>query len=293
MLDVKFDRHAFIIPVTRNYLNKARIFVKSISDHMPDADIWILTHYTEERKVGYNDFADLGIQNSFVVTTCPKSDTEFREVRTYRFKFAIEISQSQGYDSIGLFDADMLLLRPIYQFFNMAKGGAILVSNNNTLLKYEPKHFKEYGFECDRTVIWPTICTVPLFINAVLHKDYLNAVWEHPSGNDLEIPSMLLPVMNLDNLVHYLNSYCWTNIHHTMLKPETFVKDTQDGLFSHQGDPIYILHGHWDDDNYVEQLIEPMKKNYGHIPKAVEIAENSIEILRRYYAKYKDEIVCV
>ena len=70
-----------------------------------------------------------------------------------------------------------------------------------------------------------------------------------------------------------------------MLKPETFVRRTSQGLFSNQGDPVYMIHGHWLYDDYINGLIGPMKKNYSD-PKIIQGAENCIKELKNEFDKY-------
>ena len=108
----------------------------------------------------------------------------------------------------------------------------------------------------------------------------------NPSGNDLESINLLIIAMGLLDSVYHLTTYSWNNIHHSQLKPETFAKMTDDGLYSHQGENIYALHGHWLDEAYVKELINPMIKNYGNIPKAIDTAKNAINDICKVFRSY-------
>ena len=85
----------------------------------------------------------------------------------------------------------------------------------------------------------------------------------------------------------YLNSYQFTNIHHTMLKPDTYARKTDDGLYTQMGEPIYMIHGHWQEDKYMKNLMEPMEKNYGNYPNALKYAEAAIREIKKEYDRYK------
>lgn len=298
------SNYAFIFPATKNYLHEARPLVKSLGINMPDTDLHILT-VDGEYRVNVEDFE--GLHNNFKIHDVPEYPAEeypelqdaysFRRIRTSRFLFATFASSdgvvgwgsdSKPYDAVCLLDADMVVVRPIKQLFKMAETGTILVGSNNTLLRYTKKDFDKMhvAVRDDIDVVHPTFCTVPTFVNPTIHKDWLEAIWLNKTGNDLEIPNLLVQSMGLMDQVFHLTSYSTLNIHHSQLKPDTFVKSTSDGLYSHQGEPVYMLHGHWGNEKYIKDLMEPMHKNYSKVPGAIATAEGAINAIKQEYNKY-------
>lgn len=281
---MELERTAFVVPITKTYLNKGRALIKSLAMYHPKTDVHVLTIDL----VG-DEFKDLREVIVYHVPELPADtvNNEFKRVRTSRFKYAADLKDS--YDTICLLDADMVLIRNIMPLFLMATSGAILVSSNNTLLRYVKKDFDAQKVDApdDINVVHPSFCTVPLVINPTIHNAFLNAVWDNELGNDLDTPNLLMQAMGLMQFVFYLTSYSVTNIHHSMLKPDTFAREMDGTLYSQMGEPVYMLHGHWDDDVYVKNLLEPMVKNYSDFPRAVKIATDAIQTIKREYDKYK------
>lgn len=297
--------YAFIVPVTKNYLHEARPLVKSLGIHMPDVDLHILT-VDGEYRVNPEDFA--GLHNRLKVHDVPEYPADkypelqeaysFRRIRTSRFLFATLINQDgtvdwnksadNPYDVICLLDADMAMVRPINKFFKMAETGTILVGSNCTMLRYRKKDFDKMQVDApdDIDVVHSTFCTVPTFVNPRIHKDWLEAIWLNKTGNDLDIPNLLAQSMGLMTKIYHLQSAQFLNIHHMQLRPDSHARSTSDGLYTAQGEQIYMTHGHWTNKQYIEQLLDPIKKNFGDYPKAIQIAENAISAIKQEYDKY-------
>jgi len=271
--------YAFIFPVTRGYEAEGRALVKSLSTWMPDTAIYATTIGDLPDDV----FDDIAVVN---VMLAPECDTSFRRIRTFRFELARQLAGQ--YKVVGLLDADMVLIRPIDNIFRMAEAGTLLVCSDNTMLRFQQHHFDEFGIDVPDgfSKVHATFSTVPTFFNPSMFDDYLERIWTNQSGNDLRCPNLIAAAMGLSARMYWLSSYSWTNIHHTMLKPETFIKQTDDGLYSHQGEPVYMLHGHWQDEAYVSGLMEPMEKNYGYHEKYLQCARDCIKTIQREYDKY-------
>jgi len=285
------SKYAVVFPATRNCLEEAKCLINSLAQTNPSLPVYITTSHLEDRQVTIEDFSHIPSQNIVKIIPEPPADTEFRQVRTARFRIAVELKDE--YTVVGLLDADMVILRDLTSIFKMAESGTLLFTGNNTLLCYRHRDFVRMQIKSpgeDTKVIMPTFCTVPTFINPTIHEELLMAIWNketNPSGNDLESINLLIIAMGLLEDVYLLNTYSWSNIHHSMLKPETFSKMTDDGLYSHQGQPIYAVHGHWLEEAYVKELINPMIKNYSHVPKAIDTARNAINDLCKTFRKYQ------
>jgi len=274
--------YLIVFPATTNYMDEACVLLKSLQKHMPTIPVHVTTR---------NNDADCLLKEFDNVTRIidePPCDTEFRQVRTTRFRHAADVAK-EGYKVVCLLDADMLVVRNFTKIFKMAESGTILVGSNNTLLRYRKKDFDKMFVDVsdDINVVHPTFTTVPTFINPTIHQEYLRAIYENKTGNDLDIPNLVAIQQNLMDQIYHLPSFLFTGIHHTMLKPETYVKMTDDGLYSHQGEPVYMLHGHLGDPKYLAELIKPMRQNYGYYEPYLKMAQSCINTLKEVYEKYK------
>lgn len=276
------SKYAVVFPVTERYLAEGEALVRSLLQHNGDIDVHVIT-VNEEAAYFKREF-----RNVVHVHNEPPCDTEFRQVRTSRFRYAAELKDQ--YTVVGILDADMVTIRRITKLFRMAETGTIVVGSNNTLYRYVKKDFDAMQIEVNPAVnvITGSFCTVPTFINPTIHERFLRAVWDNATGNDLDVPNLLAHSMMLYKEYFFLlPSYISTGIHHSMVKPETFCLETDDGLYSYQGEPIYLLHGHLHDtQEYHKQLLEPMQKNYGYYPKYIDCTKQCINILYKEYMKY-------
>jgi len=270
-----------VFPVTTKYMHEGRVLLKSLVKHMPNTPVHIIS------RDGEADMLKEEFPNVTEVINEPKVDSEFRQIRTSRFRHAADVADQ--FKTVCLLDADMLCVYNFEHIFRMVDTGTILTCSNNTIFRYTKKDFDKMFVECDPTVntVHTSFSTVPFFINPSIHKDYLMAIFNNKTGNDLDIPNLLAITMGKMKNIFLLTSYQWTNIHHSMLKPETSVRKVDDGYLSRQGDRVYMFHGHWLDKKYVDELINPMIKNYGYHPKYIEGARNCIKVIEAEYAKYK------
>lgn len=269
-----------VFPVTKSYLPEAHVLLQSLTKYMYNVPVHIISKDNE---------ADHLLQEFEIVEKVinePVADSEFRQIRTSRFRYAHDVHDE--FTTVCLLDADMLCVYNFEHLFRMADTGTVLTCSNNTLLRYRTKDFDLLDIPCDPTVdvVHTSFSTVPFFINPTIHADFLTQIWESKSGNDLEAINLLAITNGLMNKVFLLNSYNWTNIHHSCLKTETHIKKVDDGYCSNQGDRVYMFHGHWLDKNYVKELMEPMVKNYSYYPKHIECAKNCIQVMEAEYKQY-------
>lgn len=269
-----------IVPATKNYFVELDVLLKSLQKHMPHVPVHIMTRDGEANE--YKDKFDIVEE----VIDEPKCDSEFRQVRTSRFRYAAE--QKDNFKSVCILDADMLCVRDFTQIFRMADTGTIVACSNNTLYRYVKKDFDKMHIDVPEgiEVIHASFSSVPIFISPGIHYEYLMAIWNNKTGNDLDVNNLLVHALGLADKVYLLGSENFTNIHHTMLKPEIFVRTTTDGYYNQLGEKIYMFHGHWLDDNYVKQLLEPMQKHYGWHKPYIDIAKNCINAIKKEYEKY-------
>jgi hypothetical protein len=275
------NRYLIIVPITGTYMAEGEALLRSLTVHNPDIPVDVISVN------GQADYLKAKFPNVRQVVNEPPCDSEFRQVRTSRFRHAADVKAE--FDVCCLLDADMISVRPMKNIFKMAAAGTILACSNNTLFRYLHKDFElmKVTAPLDINVVHGSFSTVPMFINPTIQEPFLRAIWENETGNDLDTLNLLIHSLGLyDNSLYLLNSYCWTNIHHSMLKPETYLKATDDGYYSHQGEPVYMMHGHLHDPRYHAQLIEPMIKNYGYHKPYIDCARNCIGAMVKEYSKY-------
>ena len=275
------NRYLIIVPITGGYFAEGEALLRSLLMNNPDIPVDVISIK------GQADYLKDKFTNVRQVINEPACDSEFRQVRTSRFRHALDVSPD--FDVCCILDADMVSVRPMTNLFKMALGGTILVGSNNTLFRYIKKDFDLMKVEApaDINVVHGSFSTVPMFINPTLHARFLSAIWTNETGNDLDTLNLLVHSLGIYNdSVYHLPSYIVTNIHHSMLKMENHVKETGQGLHSHQGEPVYFLHGHLSDPAYHRQLLEPMEKNYGYYPPYIDCARDCIATMIKEYQKY-------
>ena len=283
-------RYLIVVPVTKAYISECEVLLKSLCVNNPGIPVHLITRENE------GDVMALGKKYPIVkrihlepypTDLALQINGEFRQVRTSRFRYAADVKDD--FDVVLLLDSDMWSLRPMDNIFKMAECGTILVGGNSTMFRYTHKDFLALKIDAplDINFVHNSFCTVPTFINPSIHEDFLRAIYNSPSGNDLDVPNLLSITMGLVDNLYYLPSQNWLNIHHASLKPELFCIKTDRGIMSKTGEPVYMMHGHWGDPNYYgEQLIEPMVKNYGYHQPYIDCARNCIRILKENYDYY-------
>lgn len=279
------NRYLIVVPITASYMAEGETLLRSLMVHNPRVPVDVLSKDNEA------DHLLSKYSNVRQVVNEPVCDSEFRQVRTSRFRHAANVKNQ--FDVVCILDADMVSVRPITNLFNMAIGGTILVGSNNTLFRYVKKDFDHMKVKApdDINVIHGSFSTVPMFINPTIHEKFLTEIWLNETGNDLETLNLLVHTLGLyQDALYHLPSYVVTNIHHSMLKSENHIKETDQGLYSNQGEPVYFLHGHLGDANYLQQLLEPMIKNYGYYPPYIDCARTCIALMAKEYAKYQNGV---
>jgi hypothetical protein len=272
-----------IFPATKNYLPEARVLLKSLLVHMPTTPVHIMSKDFEAE--GLKEF-----KNVEMVLNEQKCDSEFRQVRTTRFRHAADM-QGQ-FKVVCLLDADSLAVYNFEHIFRMADTGTLLVCSNNTLFRYIKKDFDHMKVSAPDNIdcISCSFSTVPMFVNPndALHQKFLREVIANATGNDLDVPNLLVHVLGLANKMYLLPSQNWTGIHHTNLKPEVGLKKVCDGFVSQLGERVYMFHGHHlDKEGYVKNLMEPMIKHYGWHQKYIDNAKQCINLIQEEYDKYR------
>lgn len=134
-----------------------------------------------------------------------------------------------NYESLALFDADMLVTSELRLFFQVAAAG-FLVAGNDDSHDDQSKYLTDKGTPVSRTYTYKVICTSPFFFSK-LHaqqifgsaggKETTEQLQEtHGDWQGLNLALSLNPEIS-DRMLVFPSSQ-FTGIHHTNFKPQTF-----------------------------------------------------------------------
>lgn len=166
-----------------------------------------------------------------------------------------------GYDAVCLLDADMLLVRPVDQFFEIAaKCDFILGVTLEQKTTYGTDedghdHQRVMGEHIVKEKTWndKDMCCTPMFINPKRYEDQLKLSWEifehgYPNTNfkapDQQALNMILVAEKLTDKVILLPNMCWVASNEKLLKPYTRFTIQHDGkIWTESGEPVFVIHG--------------------------------------------------
>lgn len=167
------------------------------------------------------------------------------------------------YDAICILDADMVIVRNMDNFFEIASKCDMILGvtlEQKTVYGTDEDghdHQRVRGKHLVQTPTWndKDMCCTPMFINARRYEAQLKDSWlifsqEWPNGNfkapDQQAFNMILVAEGLTGRVVLLPNMCWVGSNEKLLKPYTRVTVQRDGLlWTESGEPIYIFHGQY------------------------------------------------
>lgn len=187
-----------------------------------------------------------------------------------------EAFETKDFDNICILDADSFFCNNTDKYFQLADAGFIGAAHNNSFHDFAGKVKLHHN----------TITNVPLFIKAghPLIGDVLNLWINDGCRCDFEACNRSMPKY-LEQLFVF-PSHLWTNIHCSMLKPETACKWHYNRVMSMQEEAVNMVHGKFWRDDYCEHLIHDISKYYNNDERCVNIAKQSMELIRNEFNKY-------
>jgi hypothetical protein len=226
------NKFAFVVAYTDNYIKGVTAFKNSAKIHCPDVDI-------------------IELRGDSVEGTAIE-----------RFNVACQVGEQ--YEAICLVDADMFLTNDVRLFFEVASKGFIITGSNGMVINFNQDYQNRYGIDLGGAdYIYPKVhTTVPIFIN----KDNLD--WFRRLYNSKRIDSwddfLYLNILGIklgkDKKMIVLPPYVFTGIHHWQLKPETAVFKGATMLLSGTEEIVYMVHGKWWDEGWLQDLMPTMTK---------------------------------
>lgn len=266
-------KYAFVVSACKKYVPELTGLLNSLEAIGNNHDVFLIGYELPK------DFTDQFSKLSFRVEHYDIPEAEAREyggeseiLCRKRYWYAGEWGahwdpddgfDEVGYDAICLLDADMLLVRPVDQFFEIAaKCGLILGVTLEQKTVYGTDedghdHQRVMGEHIVKEKTWndKDMCCTPMFINPKRFEDQLKLSWEifthgYPNTNfkapDQQALNMILVAEKLTDRVVLLPNVQWVSSNEKLLKPYTRMSIQRDGkIWTESGEPVFIVHGQY------------------------------------------------
>jgi len=253
-------RHAFIVSACKKYVPELAALLNSLEMIGNKHDVFVIgfelpTPLTDQ-------FKDL----SYKVVYYPIPEAEAREYGgeseiLCRKRYWYSAEWGKDYDSVCILDADMLIIRPLDLFLEIAAKCEIVLGvsleQKTTYGVDEDSHFHQrcLGEHMVKERVWndKDMCCTPCFINAKAYESQLKLAWTiftdgYPVNNfkapDQQALNMILVAQKLTGRVILLPNVQWVGSNEKLLKPYTRFTIQQDGLiWTESGEPVFVVHG--------------------------------------------------
>jgi len=208
-----------------------------------------------------------------------------------RFKIGYEIGKE--YEAICLLDTDQFLVSSVERFFEVASKGFIVTGSNGMIIGFNRDYQQKYGIKLEKDDYpYPLVhTTCPIFLSPA-DLDWFERLYNSRRFDifdDFTFLNFLGIVMGKDKKMICLGPQKFTQIHHFGLKPNTRIIRKNGLLLSETEELIYMIHGKWWRENWVNGLMEPMYRyfrdnEFGE--KQIREALESKEICQQEFIKY-------
>ena len=299
-------KHAFIVSACKKYVPELAALLNSLEMIGNKHDVFVIgfelpTPLTDQ-------FKDL----SYKVVYYPIPEAEAREyggeseiLCRKRYWYAAE--WGKDYDSVCILDADMLIIRPLDLFLEIAAKCEIVLGvsleQKTTYGVDEDSHFHQrcLGEHMVKERVWndKDMCCTPCFINAKAYESQLKLAWTiftdgYPVNNfkapDQQALNMILVAQKLTGRVILLPNMCFVGSNEKLLKPYTRYTVQTDGLiWTESGEPVFVLHGQFYKRRWREGQLEARHgcaEGYlGYSFKTDEMARGAMAGLHEWFKK--------
>jgi hypothetical protein len=254
-------RFGFIVAYTDNYIDGITALKNSINIYNPNCDIII--HHGDSVE-----------------------DTAIK-------RFDIAVKEGPKYDAICLMDADMFLTSDCTLFFELASSGFIVTGSNGMVIDFNNGYQDRYGIELEKTLHLKTHTTAPIFLskNDLDWFDRLYNSRRIDHWDDFLYLNILGMKMGKCKKMLCMPPYAFTGIHHWMVKPETSARMAGESLISGTEEIIYMVHGKWWDEAWVNDLDLVMSKYFidnDMGAKCKQRTTDAIKLLKEQFEEYKN-----
>lgn len=211
-----------------------------------------------------------------------------------RFRIAVE----QTGAIVGIFDADMYVVRSMLNMWKMAEAGFIVGGSNASNIRFGSDWNEKYGMEVPDVWNTKTITSVPTFMDIDLHGEVWSEIYRHKTETNMGADFNLLNIFicKLNKLEHVIpfSSAQNTGVHHQQVKPSTGIILKAGELLTGNGLELFCVHGRFHSGDWYANLLKPMPKHLARMgirskrSRAYQSVLKSRQLLMDEFNKYCD-----
>lgn len=252
--------YAFIVAASANYIPGLVAMFNSLKRLDNEHDVILVSFRLPEWFLQYVHEYWFTVR---VIET--EGENQTHQTAIERFRVACEIGPE--YDAICLLDADMFLEANVDVFFLAGSKGLIVTGSNGMIINFNKAYQEQYELDLGRDE-WPypqIHTTVPIFLDT-RNLDWFDALYKSrrvDSWDDFLYLNILGIKMDKYKKMICMPPYAFTGIHHWQMKPETAAMEKGDLLLSGTEEQIYMIHGKWWDEGWLQDLVPTMER-YWH-----------------------------
>ncbi len=213
----------------------------------------------------------------------------------------------QSYEAMCVLDADMWLVRPVEQYFEIAAKTDFILGATLEQKRMYGEHEHESLADGTPTLPGPVwnhkdICCAPIFVDMRKHCVIFKRSWmifrEGYRAPDMAAINAMILAHSYSDKVLPLSNTVWVNSNEKALKPYIrFIrhdKDPEPGfqLWTETGDPVYIVHGQYYKQSWRDQqLLNRIGCTNGYLggsTKSIRMAHGALEQLYRCFQTLQD-----
>lgn len=275
--------YAFVVAASSNYISGLRAMFNSLERLNNEHEVALISFRLPDEFL-----EDLSNYSFKIKVFDQEGDNQVHATAIERFRWACQVAPY--YDAICLMDADMWFAADCTRFFDVAKGGMIVTGSNGMIINFNRAYQEQYDcFLGQNEWPYPLIHTsAPIFISES-DTDWFQALYESrriDHWDDFLYLNILGIKMGKDAKMICMPPYAFTGIHHWHMKPETAVMDKGGLLLSGTEEQVYIVHGKWWDEGWLQDLLPTMQgfwKDEEIGFKGQRRTKHAIETLRRRF----------
>lgn len=299
------NKYAFVVSACSRYTPELTALLNSLEAIGNKHDVFLIAYNLP------SEFLEQIQDLSYSVRVHTVTETEAREfggegeiLCRKRYWYAAE--WGRAYDAVCVLDADMVFVRPVDQFFDIAAKCGFIVGaglEQNRVYGNHPHH-KIRGHHLLDPPQWnpKDICCAPMFMDMRQYEGLFKDSWliftdGYPDTNfkapDMESYNILIMIEKLLDKVLLVSNYSFVGTNEKLLKPYTrVVKKQDDLLWTEGGEPIYIVHGQFYKARWRGTQIANRHQcgaNYlGHADNSDMLAQGAMNCLYEHFTKMLD-----
>lgn len=251
-------KNCFITAASLNYLEAIVAQLNSLELINNKNDVFLLSHQLPNK---FLEDLEKYSYNIYVVHSQEKDQIQGTAIE----RFKVAYTMGQVYEAVCLLDADMFVLANLDTFFHAASNGTIITGSNGMIIDFDKEYQQKYGIDLgtDRYAYAKIHTTVPIFLPASdldwFDKLYNSRRIDH--WDDFLYLNILGIKLEKHKRMITMPPYCFTGIHHWMVKPETSVIEKSGQILSGTEELVYMVHGKFFDIGWLSDF-EPTMNRY-------------------------------